>query len=175
MGEQIGGQEREVWRRAPAGGVASARGGTVRGGMAKGGTMMARSGTARQRRQVAAWRDGGTVGRGGAAQRRAARRRAAQRQRGAAQRDDDGEGRHGSRWHDEGWHDDSEVRQVETTTSRGGTAGSIRQRVASSVDEGRDVQHDRGTEGRTRRRVELTKVGTMTTLGNTARGGTAGR
>jgi hypothetical protein len=64
---------------------------------------------------------------------------------------------------------------MEMMTTRGGTAGSIRRRVASSIDKGRNVQHDGGTEGHTRRRVASTKVGRMTTLGNTARGGMAGQ
>ncbi len=48
------------------------------------------------------------------------------------------------------------------------------QRKESGINEGWNSQHDGGTEGRTRRRVVLMKGGTMTALGNTARGSTAG-
>ncbi len=43
------------------------------------------------------------------------------------------------------------------------------------VAKGLNSQHDGGTEGRTRRRVALMMGGTMTALGNTARGSTAGQ
>ena len=48
------------------------------------------------------------------------------------------------------------------------------QRKEGGVNEGWKSQHDGGTEGRTRRRVTLMKGGTMTALGNTARGSMAG-
>ncbi len=48
------------------------------------------------------------------------------------------------------------------------------QRKEGGVNEGWNSQHDGGTEDRTRRRVASMKGGTMTTLGNTARGSTAG-
>jgi hypothetical protein len=49
------------------------------------------------------------------------------------------------------------------------------QRKEGGVNEGWNSQHDGGTEGRTRRRVTLMKGGTMTALGNTARGSMAGQ
>ncbi len=70
----------------------------------------------------------------------------ARRQQGAASGDNDGKGRHGRRHEKKG-----------------------------GVDKGWNGQHDGGTEGRTRRRAASMKGGTMTALGNTARGGTAGR
>ncbi len=82
----------------PAGGVALARGGTVRGGMATGGTMTVRSGTARQQRQEGAWRDGGM-----------------------ARWRHGGQGQHGDKWHNEGRHNDSEGWHGGIMTARGGT------------------------------------------------------
>ncbi len=49
------------------------------------------------------------------------------------------------------------------------------QRKEGGVNEGWNSQHDGDTEDRTRRRVTSMKGGTMTALGNTARGSTAGR
>ncbi len=49
------------------------------------------------------------------------------------------------------------------------------QRNVGGINEGWNSQHDGGTKGRTRRRVALMKGGTMTALGNTVRGSTAGR
>ncbi len=53
-------------------------------------------------------------------------------------------------------------------------ADFVFQRKEGGVNEGWNSQHDGGTEGRTRRRVALMKGGTMTALGNNARGSTAG-
>ncbi len=49
------------------------------------------------------------------------------------------------------------------------------QRKEGGVDKGWNSQHDGGTEGRMRRRVLSMKGGTMTALGNTARGSMAGQ
>ncbi len=75
-----------------------------------------------------------------------ARQRVVQRQQGVASGDDDGKGRHGRQHEKEG-----------------------------GIDKGWNGQHDSGTEGCTRRRVKLMKGGSMMALGNTARGGMAGR
>jgi hypothetical protein len=48
------------------------------------------------------------------------------------------------------------------------------QRKEGGINEGWNSQHDGGTEGRMRKSVALMKGGTMTALGNTARGSMAG-
>ncbi len=78
-----------------------ARGGTVRSGMATGGTMTVRSGTARQKRQEAAWQDGGMT-------RRRHSKTAAWRDGGMAARGGTATGG---------------TTNGGTTTARGGTAG----------------------------------------------------